>query len=599
MDPVTQYDDGPVDQGIALYYSAAKGVTIYDLGTALARNGSCRCSYGFRNPVNYPDCSIECPGDEDTFLLELGECYNNGICNATGGCNCYDGYRNISCNVQCLGGHKKDKFTDTFYSNECTAQLVCDVYPNYVITTISGATVKCSDQDPYSDSYSKDYKVNPAGEYLRVYNGLCQYDDFIPRDVSRSYPIPECPGADWCHPNLPVAGQGGFCKYDANDCVEYLTRTKNYTGQPWTDPVHTVDPVLGPPPDGCPYPACEQIRSYSHSMGYAPTDDRFLWHGPEPDRAPHHSTVMGRCYCLPGFRGENCSLTCPGAVYSTVNEAGIIRKFPVTLSRVPSDNDIYGIDVLRGWSTYDDGVPDGVAGRGLIDLCNGNGYCEEDATCSCFLTDYGPHTNYTQVSGWRGDACSRPCEGGVSSICSRHGVCDEIGNCTCFKGYRNVSCNIECNGLRDCDPSVGCEGVCNYAGVCLDDGSCICDAVYRGPGCELICPPWDGIISRVCSGPSHGWCNGNAICVCSPFYEGDYCQNIAGWVIFVLVLMFLVLIFAAIHIIRRFLHSRLRQKRRARRDRRKVKRTQAAVGRLRSYTVAAPDAASLEAKGIR
>ena len=426
LNPVTQYEDGPVDQDTALYFSVAKGVTIYDLGTALARNGTCRCSYGYRNPGAYPDCSIVCPGDADTFLLELGECYNHGICNGTGECLCYEGYRNYSCDVECSGGHMHDRFTGNVFSNECTAQMVCDVYPDYLITTISGSSVKCRDQDPYSDSYSKDYKVNPAGEYLRVYNGLCQFETLTPRDVSRSYPVPQCPAPTWCNPSLAVAGQGGFCQYDANQCVEYLTRTKNYTGQPWTESGDTVDPLLGPPPTGCPYTECKQILNYSMIAGYGPTDNRFHWHGPQPDVAPHHSTRMGRCYCLPGFRGPNCSLTCPGATFPSINQVGIIRKFPVTLSRKPSDSDIYGVDVTRGWSTYGDGVPDGVAGRGLINICSGNGYCEEDATCSCFLTDLGPHTNYTQVSGWRGESCDTPCEGGVYSICSRHGVCDEI-----------------------------------------------------------------------------------------------------------------------------------------------------------------------------
>ncbi len=598
VDPRTQYDDGPVERSEALFYSVARGVTIYDQGTALALNGTCRCSYGFRNPETYADCSITCPGDYVSFVLELGECYNNGVCNGTGGCACYDGYRNFSCDTECQGGHKIDRYTGTLYSNECTAQLVCDVYPDFIITTISGSAVKCRDQDPYSDAYSKDYKASPAGEYLRVYNGLCQFETLTPREVTRSYPVPECPTSDWCNASLHVAGQGGFCLFDGTQCVEHLTRRKNYTGQPWSNTVDVFDPLLGPAPDGCPYTACQQIKNYSVSMGYPESDHRFQWHGPLPDLAPHHSTGMGSCYCLPGFRGRNCSLTCPGAVYSDKNLVGIIRKFPTTLSRRPSDADIYGLDTVRGWDTTGDSIPDGVAGRALIDVCSGNGLCEEDATCSCFLTDLGPHTNYTQVSGWRGPSCDIPCEGGVYSICSRHGVCDEIGNCTCFKGYRNVSCSIECQGVRDCDPFRGCEGVCNYAGVCLDDGSCICDAVYRGPGCELICPPWDGILARVCSGQSRGRCDENARCICSPFYEGEYCERIAGWVIFILVLMFLVLIFAAVHIIRRYLHSRLRQKRRARRERRKVKRTQAAVGRLRNYTVAAPDAASLESKGI-
>jgi hypothetical protein len=64
--------------------------------------------------------------------------------------------------------------------------------------------------------------------------------------------------------------------------------------------------------------------------------------------------------------------------------------------------------------------------------------------------------------------------------------------------------------------------------------------------------------------------------------------------------MFLILIILGVvtHAIRRYLHERMRAKRRARRDRRKVRRTQAAVGRLKNYKVNVPDAAALEAKGL-
>ncbi len=60
----------------------------------------------------------------------------------------------------------------------------------------------------------------------------------------------------------------------------------------------------------------------------------------------------------------------------------------------------------------------------------------------------------------------------------------------------------------------------------------------------------------------------------------------------------MVLLGVCIHAIRRYLHARMRAKRRQRRDRRKVRRTQAAVGRLKTYKVAMPDSAALEAKGL-
>ena len=62
--------------------------------------------------------------------------------------------------------------------------------------------------------------------------------------------------------------------------------------------------------------------------------------------------------------------------------------------------------------------------------------------------------------------------------------------------------------------------------------------------------------------------------------------------------MSLMLIICVTHLIRRWLYSRMRAKRRARRDRRKVRRTQAAVGRLKAYKPQEPDAVALAAKGM-
>lgn len=44
--------------------------------------------------------------------------------------------------------------------------------------------------------------------------------------------------------------------------------------------------------------------------------------------------------------------------------------------------------------------------RSLINICSGRGFCEEDATCSCFLTDRGPHTKFADVSAHRNDVLS-------------------------------------------------------------------------------------------------------------------------------------------------------------------------------------------------
>eukprot|EP00960_Hanusia_phi_P030350 748537-Hanusia_phi.AAC.4 len=577
-----------------LRHNSKMGLTVYEVGTSVATNGSCQCHYGFRNARGDYSCAVQCPGIALDFVVETGECYNNGVCNGTGQCLCYPGYRNTSCNVECVGGHLRDPVLGTFYSNECTAQLICDVYPDYVIQSRNGP-IKCKDMNPYALDYSRDYNLSISGVYLRVYNGLCQFEDFPYRLDQRAPPVPSCPYIDWCNPNISIAERNGLC--NQNDyCIEHQTQTVNFQGLPINSSTSVKDAVLGPPPQGCPSVECQQISAYIKEMNYPPSDNRFQYHDYQPDLAPNHSPLLGKCYCLPGFRGATCNQRCPGATYGGQDLSGQYRFFPTTLNRKATDQQVYGIDFLRGWDSTGDGVPDGVAGRGLINICTGNGFCEEDTTCSCFLTDKGPHTNNVYVTGWRGKACEIECPGGAHSICSRHGVCDDLGICSCFKGFRNQSCEVACLGQRDCNPATGCEGVCNYAGSCQEDGSCICDAAFRGSACEFVCPPFNGLASDICH--QRGVCNGQGVCNCYVWYQGVSCEQIASWVIAVVVLFVLAIVGVSVHLIRRWLHNRMRARRRARRERRKVRRTEAAVNRMKGYKVAVPDAMSLQAKGI-
>lgn len=627
VDPRTHLHIGPTDKNEEKTFSVGRGIKFFETGTHWAQNGTCTCHYGFRSDYggNFDDealfrsewdCAVKCPGTESTYMLEEnGECYDNGMCNETGSCECFDGYRNFSCNVECAGGHLKELNSDVEYSNECTAQLVCDVFPDFVITTLEGP-VFCKDMDRYDEGYSRDHKEYPEGRYLRVYNGLCQFQDLEARLHERKAPQPVCPGPDWCSPDQIIAApmrlptEPSRCGVQDGSpgsyCIEHLTRSRNYTGATWNATTLYRDPTVGGPitgpkgePPGCPSIQCNHVLDWSKEQGYPPDDNRFQFHGMQPDLSDHHSTKMGFCYCLSGFRGISCEKKCPGGLYSPDNaqeKSGATRYFPVTSNREASEAEIYGIDYIRGWDTNDDNIDDGVAGRPLINICSGNGFCEEDATCSCYLTDRGAHTNWTAVSGWRGEACDVECPGGANSICSTHGICNDLGECACFKGYRNRSCEVPCLGIRDCTPGKGCEGVCNYAGMCLNNGACQCEDAYRGEACELLCPPYSGRSSDICN--NQGECNDVAICVCDIWYEGEACERVADWVIATSTLLGLSLVGCITHCIRRWLYSRMRAKRRARRDRRKVRRTQAAVGRMKNYKPPEPDAVALAAKGI-
>ncbi|EKX53076.1 hypothetical protein GUITHDRAFT_64838, partial [Guillardia theta CCMP2712] len=279
----------------------------------------------------------------------------------------------------------------------------------------------------------------------------------------------------------------------------------------------------------------------------------------------------GTCVCSYGWTGSACNVECKGGASNPCSNHGICRTDGMCICD-------------RGWTGADCSIEcAGAAENPNHWPCHLHGNCE-----GWFIN---PQTQFQY-----GLACEIECPGGAHSICSRHGVCDDVGECSCFKGFRNKSCEVACLGQRDCNPATGCEGVCNYAGSCQEDGSCICEAAFRGSACELVCPPFTGLASDICN--LRGVCNAEGVCNCYVWYQGVACEQIASWVIAVVVLFTLALIAVSVHLIRRWLHNRMRARRRARRERRKVRRTEAAVNRMKGYKVPIPDDMSMQAKGI-
>ncbi|KAJ1490720.1 hypothetical protein T484DRAFT_3297583 [Baffinella frigidus] len=138
VDPRTQHYYGPVEDAEEKYYSIGRQATFFTIGTEDAVHGNCDCHYGYRSSPDVENCNLQCPGTPLKYLDELGECFDNGNCTEVGICDCKDGFRNESCDVRCKGGHLDDILTGFAYSNECTSNFICDVYPNYLIQSITG-----------------------------------------------------------------------------------------------------------------------------------------------------------------------------------------------------------------------------------------------------------------------------------------------------------------------------------------------------------------------------------------------------------------------------------------------------------------------------
>ena len=172
----------------------------------------------------------------------------------------------------------------------------------------------------------------------------------------------------------------------------------------------------------------------------------------------------GKCTCVHGFSGSNCSLACPTSA---------------------------------------------------LGACSGphRGTCNVSATgqpfCSCY-------------PAYAGHACQITCPSVAGRVCSDHGLCNNThlgdGTCVCSQGWTGWDCNVACA----CNPE---HGHCNHT-VCRDlttfetCSTCVCDANF----CALCDRCVDGKQGEKCEGNCvHGRTVGMR-CECAENYSTVSCD---------------------------------------------------------------------------
>ncbi|XP_012555807.1 uncharacterized protein LOC101241166 isoform X1 [Hydra vulgaris] len=128
------------------------------------------------------------------------------------------------------------------------------------------------------------------------------------------------------------------------------------------------------------------------------------------------------------------------------------------------------------------------SGNGKECLCQNNGKCKEDGTCTC-------------QNGWNGDLCELPI---CILPCLNEGNCSKPNTCTCKAGISGNYCQLSecsypcvhgvCVGPNQCRCELGfsglqcdkstCENLCLNGGTCVDNVSCKCPAGFKGARCE-------------------------------------------------------------------------------------------------------------------
>ncbi|XP_075213771.1 teneurin-a transmembrane protein [Lycorma delicatula] len=221
------------------------------------------------------------------------------------------------------------------------------------------------------------------------------------------------------------------------------------------------------------------------------------------DCSGHGSCYLGKCDCIDGYEGVDCSKSvCPVLC---------------------SNHGKYGGGLCHceeGWKGAECDIPEHDC---QVADCSGHGKCV-DGICLCH-------------AGWKGPGCNIvDCP---EPQCSGHGACVE-GKCYCKAGWQGVNCSLLDQQVYQCLPSCSEHG--NYD---LETGSCICDDFWTGPDCsqavcsldcgpngrcdqgQCVCKPgWSGercdLLPCDARCSEHGQCK-NGTCVCSQGWNGRHC----------------------------------------------------------------------------
>ncbi|XP_033216143.1 teneurin-a [Belonocnema kinseyi] len=215
------------------------------------------------------------------------------------------------------------------------------------------------------------------------------------------------------------------------------------------------------------------------------------------------SCYLGKCDCIDGYQGADCSKSvCPVLC---------------------SSHGQYGGGVCHcedGWKGAECDIP---LGDCQVPDCNQHGECVR-GSCVC-------------NPGWKGPFCSEPdCP---DRSCNGHGAC-VAGKCYCKAGWQGESCSQVDQQVYQCLP--GCSEHGTYD---LESAACICEKHWTGidcsqPSCGLECGPhgtceqgrckcnddWTGTKcdQKPCDPrcAEHGQCK-NGTCVCSQGWNGKHC----------------------------------------------------------------------------
>ena len=443
--------------------------------------GKCECKKGFEGE----DCGIVsvCPMNKDTNATCSAP---HGTC-SQGACVCMMGYSGEDCSVDTLSNcpkkcsghglcHDAKCFCQPgFQGKSCEEQLVC--------AARNGAECSGSGVCKFGKCFCLPGRLEPD----------CRAEKACPRDHAGAV----CSGGGVCVNGTCFCAPGrygevcqrgdpcpanctrnGFCHHGKCLCDVGFTGTDCGTPVQCPGAVEAVAESQAEGSEGGGV-ALLEVGSGRGVVG------RRL--GLNSGCAGHGRCLRGRCYCGPGWIGDDCGvpLPCPDSCSEHGHCAG-----PVCVC----DPGFQGANCSQSLKCTND--------------CNGHGVCIL-GFCAC-------------RAGFEGVACEmkQPCP----NRCSGHGEC-AAGSCACDAGFGGVDCaetSAAAAAIKvEAKTTFACPFNCSGHGACsADSGDCLCESGWQGPGCNvpLNCP-------QNCTG--HGMCHFGT-CFCDPGYNGTSCALYQG-----------------------------------------------------------------------
>lgn len=229
----------------------------------------------------------------------------------------------------------------------------------------------------------------------------------------------------------------------------------------------------------------------------------------------------GKCKCLPGFSGKDCSIECPKSCSGT------------SRGKCKANGQCECFEGYVGLSCEQTRCVHNCSHHGICvtDRCFCEAgfvgaYCQTDATCS----HNGQYVNdrCKCKSGYGGPDCSKKVE--CKKDCNGHGKCVDpthggrkhvhvnetkdhalVGVCKCQHGYGGRTCQ-----KKLCPSGCSGNGACNFR-----SGLCACYPGFSGDDCAKVhhCP-------KNCTGTDYGVCTETGKCQCKPSWTGEDCSQL-------------------------------------------------------------------------